>query len=104
MEKIIVYWRDIPSQVIVKRGRTKGKALLNPRFQNAIDRAAMRARKHDDDAYMKEWRRVKSFLMNTADAQQAADMEAQQLEAAYPDERLKALIRNHGLAENHDAI
>ena len=62
MEKIIVYWRDIPSQVIVKKGREKGKSLLNPRFQEAIDRAAMRARKHDSDAYMNEWKRVKSIL------------------------------------------
>ncbi|MYH70216.1 MAG: hypothetical protein F4147_09005 [Gammaproteobacteria bacterium] len=100
MEKIIVYWRDIPSQVIVKQGRKKGKVLLNPRFQNAIDRAAMRARKQDSDAYMKEWKRVKSVMANEQDPQQAALHEAQRIEAAYPDERLVGLIRNHGLAEN----
>ena len=100
MEKIIVYWRDIPSQVIVKQGRKKGKVLLNPRFQNAIDRAAMRARKQDSDAYMKEWKRVKSVLANEQDPQQAALHEAQRIEAAYSDDRLVGLIRNHGLAEN----
>lgn len=100
MEKIIVYWRDIPSQVIVKQGRKKGKALLNPRFQNAIDRAAMRARKQDSDSYMKEWKRIKSVMANAQDPQQAADLEAQQIEAAYSDERLVELIRNHGLAED----
>ena len=98
MEKIIVYWRDIPSQVIVKRGRNKGKALLPPRFQNAIDRAAMRARKRDDDSYMKEWKRVRSVMANAQDLQHAALLEAQRIEAAYPDERLAGLIRNHGLA------
>ena len=95
-----MYWRDIPSQVIVKQGRKKGKVLLNPRFQNAIDRAAMRARKQDSDAYMKEWKRVKSVMANEQDPQQAALHEAQRIEAAYPDERLVGLIRNHGLAEN----
>ena len=100
MEKIIVYWRDIPSQVIVKQGRKKGKALLDPRFQDAIDRAAMRARKQDSDSYMKEWKRVKSVLADAQDPQQAAYLEAQQIEAAYSDERLAGLIRKHGRAED----
>ena len=100
MEKIIVYWRDIPSQVIVKQGRKKGKVLLNPRFQNAIDRAAMRARKQDSDAYMKEWKRIKSVMANEPDPQQTALLEAQRIEAAYSEERLLELIRNHGLADN----
>ena len=98
MEKIIIYWRDIPSQVIVKKGRLKEKALLKPRFQNAIDRAAMRARKHDSDAYMDEWNRVKSPLEDGDDLQTIVQREAQQIEAAYPDERLLQLIKNHGLA------
>ncbi len=97
MEKIIVYWRDIPSQVIVKKGRKKGKALLSPRFQDAIDRAAMRARKHDSDAYMSEWERVKSSLEGEDDLQTIAQREAQQIETAYPDERLLQLIKNHGM-------
>ena len=98
MEKIIVYWRDIPAQVIVRKGRLKEKVLLKPRFQEAIDRAAMRARKHDSGAYMDEWRRVKSPLEGVEHLQTLAHREAQQLEAAYPDERLLQLIKNHGLA------
>lgn len=97
VEKIIVYWRDIPSQVIVKKGRKKGKALLNPRFQQAIDRAAMRAGKHDDDAYMNEWTRVKSIEEGDDDPQIIARREALQLEAAYSEERLLKLVKNHGL-------
>ena len=97
MEKIIVYWRDIPSQVIVKKGRLKEKVLLDPRFQDAIDRAAMRARKHDSDAYMDEWKRVKSPLVDADDLHTIVRREARQIEAAYPDERLLQLIRNHGL-------
>ena len=98
MEKIIVYWRDIPSQVIVKKGRNKEKALLNPRFQEAIDRAAMRARKHDSDAYMGEWQRVRSILEDADDLKTVVRREAQRIDAAYPDDRLLQLIKNHGVA------
>ena len=97
MEKIIVYWRDIPSQVIVKKGRHRDKVLLGQRFQNAIDRAAMRARKLDSDAYMGEWKREKSALEDAADLGTAVRRAAQQIEAAYPDERLLRLVKNHGL-------
>ena len=56
--KILVYWRDIPAQVIVQSGRKREKILLSSRFQKAIDRAAMRAGKGSSDAYLSEWRRV----------------------------------------------
>ena len=97
-QKILVCWRDIPAQVVVKQGRKRGKAALSERFQQAIDRAAMRARKQDSDAYMDEWRRVTSSLEPAEDLQTLAEQAAQALEAAYPDERLLQLIRNHGRA------
>ena len=53
----IVYWRDIPAQVIVKKGRESAKRHLGERFEQAIDRAAMRANLRDTDAYLGEWRR-----------------------------------------------
>lgn len=103
MEKIVVSWRDIPSQVIVKNGRKRAKALLSPRFQQAVDRAAMRARKHSEDAYMSEWERNRSGLepgcAGQASLQGLADAIAQEIERAYSDERLLALIKNHGLTE-----
>ena len=34
---IIISWRDIPSQVVVKRGRETSKVMLSARFQE-IDR------------------------------------------------------------------
>ena len=40
---IIVYWRDIPAQVIVKKGRQNAKRELQLRFTEAIDMAAMRS-------------------------------------------------------------
>jgi len=53
----ILYWRDIPSQVIVKSGRSSAKRELSERFIRAIDAAAMHAGAKSDDAYLAEWRR-----------------------------------------------
>ncbi len=94
-------WRDIPSQIIVRQGRRRAKVLLSPRFQNAIDRAAMRAKKRSADAYISEWERD-PIRPETDDAaatnlQAVADRLAEQIETDYSDERLLALIRNHGL-------
>ena len=55
---IIISWRDIPAQVIVKRGRETAKVQLSARFQEAVDRAAMRAGKGSSDAYLADWRRT----------------------------------------------
>jgi hypothetical protein len=53
-----VYWRDIPAQVIVGKGRRGAKAPLPERFEQAIDRVAMKIGAKDEDAYLGEWRRV----------------------------------------------
>lgn len=99
IKKIIVYWRDIPSQVIVQRGRTREKSMLSSRFQEAIDRAAMRAGKGSSDAYIAEWRRETTRCDADADLKQLADQEAAVLESGFSDERLLDLIRNHGAAD-----
>ena len=92
-------WRDIPSQIIVKQGRKRAKVLLSARFQNAIDRAAMRAKKHTADAYISEWQRdpiVPGAEDGAMDLQAVADRLAEGIEVGYPDARLLTLIRNHG--------
>jgi len=50
-KKTIIYWRDIPSQVVVKQGRTSAKKQLTKRFMVAIDRAAMRAGRQGSTEY-----------------------------------------------------
>jgi hypothetical protein len=98
VKKIFVYWRDIPSQVIVQRGRKREKAMLSARFQEAIDRAAMRAGKGSSDAYIAEWRR--ETVRDSSDDGLAgiAQREAARIEAEFSDERLHQLIRLHGSA------
>ena len=102
MDALLVRWRDIPSQIIVKQGRRRAKVLLSARFQSAIDRAAMRAKKHTADAYISEWERdaIKpEAYEGTADLQAIADGLAEGIETDYSDDRLLTLIRNHGLKE-----
>ena len=101
---ILIFWKDIPAQVIVQRGRTREKAVLSQRFHEAIDRAAMRAGKGSSDAYIAEWRREASQLETNDDLKDIAANEISRLEAEYPDERLLKLIRNHGSDDSHGAI
>ena len=92
----IVYWRDIPAQVIVKAGRKSAKRQLPERFEQAIDRAAMKARLRDTDSYLAEWRRSAPVGCGE-DLEAEAEAAAWRLDAEYPDERLASLIRNGGL-------
>lgn len=95
-KKTLVYWRDIPAQIVVQEGRKREKLMLSSRFQKAIDRAAMRAGKGSSDAYLSEWRRESSVVEVTSDAKATVAEEAQRFEEEYSDERLLQLIRNHG--------
>ncbi|MCP5039246.1 MAG: hypothetical protein GY945_16765 [Rhodobacteraceae bacterium] len=91
----IVYWRDIPAQVIVGKGRRGAKAPLSQRFEQAIDRAAMKAGAQDADAYLAEWRKARPFAAE-GEQNEVVTREAARLEAEYDQERLKTLIDNDG--------
>ncbi|MEM8993057.1 MAG: virulence factor [Pseudomonadota bacterium] len=94
----IVYWRDIPAQVIVGKGRRASKVQLPERFEQAIDRCAMRVGARDDDAYLSEWRRVDAGEVE-GDEAEVASSTAAGLDTEYDRERIKALIANDGWAE-----
>ncbi len=98
VKTILIYWRDIPAQVIVQRGRKREKAQLSSRFLEAIDRAAMRAGKGSSDAYLSEWRRESSSLESDAELCELAEKETSRVESEFSDELLLQLIRNHGSA------
>jgi len=93
----IVYWRDIPAQVIVGKGRRGAKVQLPERFEQAIDRAAMKIGASDTDSYLAEWRKATPYDVE-GDAQDVCTAEAARIEAEYDKERLKALIDNEGWA------
>ncbi|CUJ94563.1 virulence factor [Shimia thalassica] len=91
----IVYWRDIPAQVIVGKGRRGAKVQLTERFEQAIDRAAMKIGAKDADAYLAEWRKATPYPVE-GEAADVVAAEAARLEAEYDQARLKALIDNEG--------
>ena len=93
---IIISWRDIPAQVICKRGRETAKVQLSPRFQEAGDRAAMRAGKGSSAAYLADWKRSDPRPCGE-DLQAEVAAEAAKIEARYTDEDLERLIRAKGL-------
>ena len=92
---ITIYWRDIPSQVIYKLGREKYKKQLNPKFETAIDRAAMRAGKGSSDAYMSEWRRETVAMQGNP--QELVDNLVNELENQFTDEVLEKTIKAKGI-------
>lgn len=93
----VIWWRDIPAQVVAKDGRRSAKVMLHRRFQVAIDRAAVRSGRKEMNAYIAEWRREGRRCGDDLDAE--VRTEAARLEADYPNERLKRLYENGGLAE-----
>jgi hypothetical protein len=53
----VTYWRELPSLVTVRDGDDLTKSPLPPRFQEAIDEAAMRLGDTGSDAYLAGWTR-----------------------------------------------
>ena len=95
--RVVLYWRDIPAQVIVSEGRRREKRELPERFIQAIDRAAMRAGLRDSDGYLGEWRRAEPVPCGD-DLPAEADAAAAAIEAEFDDARLAELSRNEGRA------
>ncbi len=94
-DRIVVYWRDIPAQVIVKSGRKAAKRELPERFVQAIDASAMRTGARDTDAYLAEWRRGAPEPCGD-DLEAEADSALARLENEYGRDRLRQLVDNGG--------
>ena len=92
----VIWWRDIPAQVLAREGRRASKVQLHPRFQVAIDKAASRAGKRAYNDYIEEWRKVARDCGEDLEAEVNAEVE--RLEAAYDRHRLAELIQSGGLA------
>ena len=94
-DRIIVYWRDIPAQVIVKQGRKTAKRELSLRFTEAIDMCAMRSGAAGTEDYLAEWRKAEPTTVSD-DLEAEADKAAGELEAAYGRDRLVTLVKAGG--------
>lgn len=97
-EVTVVYWRDIPAQVIVGKGRRGAKVQLPERFEQAIDRCAMKIGAKDADAYLAEWRKAPPYEVD-GEQEDVARAEAARLDAEFDTARLKALIDAEGWAK-----
>ncbi|HZM73910.1 MAG TPA: virulence factor [Candidatus Polarisedimenticolia bacterium] len=91
----VIWWRDIPAQVIAKDRRQAHKVVLHPRFQVAIDKAAMKAGLKAASDYIGEWRREAQACGDDLEA--IANAEATRLETHYTKDVLARLIAAGGL-------
>ena len=103
MAKItIVYWRDIPAQIIAEQGRGRNrkqfKIELGKKFIVSIDSAAMKSGAEGSDDYLNDWRRS-----DPEEISDNLDLEANKLkkeiEEKYSNSKLKELISNGGFEE-----
>jgi hypothetical protein len=92
----VIWWRDIPAQVLARDGRRASKVVLHPRFQVAIDKAASRAGKRAYGEYIEEWHKVARGCGDDLEAE--VDAEVERLEAEYDKHRLAELIQSGGVA------
>lgn len=95
---IVVYWRDIPAQVIVRKGRQTARRELPLRFTEAIDMCAMRTGAGDTDTYLAEWRKADPLPVGD-DLEAEADKAASELDAKYDRDNLVALVKAGGRAD-----
>ena len=102
MAKLIsIYWRDIPAQVVGRKGRTNFKKELEPRFLKSIDRAAMRAGRGSSDAYLAGWRRETEIV--SGDIEALVIERVAQLENEFDDEYLESVVKAGGVAGDKEA-
>lgn len=98
-EKIILYWRDIPAEIIVREGRrNRVTRELDRRFMVAIDKAAMNSGAGDDDAYLAGWRKSAPRPCGT-DLTAQADKACIEINEKYPTQRLAGLAARGGFEE-----
>lgn len=93
----IVYWRDIPGQVVIREGRRSQRLRLPLRFMKAIERAGYRLKKKQQDALFEPWHDVPQSF--DGDINEQAAQLVQQLEERYTDDVLETLIRASGVDE-----
>lgn len=97
----IVYWRDIPGQVVIRKAGRSTRIRLSARFMRAIERAGYRLKKKQQDALFEPWHDVTHPFDGDVNLQ--ARQLVQQLEERYTDTVLETLIRANGVDETRGA-
>jgi hypothetical protein len=94
-EITIVFWRDIPAQIIAGSGRRGVRKPLPERFEQAIDRCAMKVGARTSDDYLAQWRKVDIGTREGSD-DAAAEAELARVLLDYDAAALARLIANDG--------
>jgi len=94
---VYIFWRDIPAQFIVGKGRQAKKVKLPDRFEKAIDKCAMKLNFTDTDSYLKEWRKT-SPIYCEGSLEAIIGMENKRFEVNYNNKKLNQLIENGGIS------
>jgi hypothetical protein len=90
----IVYWFDIPGQVVAREGRRSRRYRLSAKFSRAIERASYRVKKQGEDGLFDPWHSVPQSY--DGELSLAAQGLVARLEREYDDQRLDHLVRGSG--------
>ena len=98
---VTIWWRDLPMQVIARDRREAHKVVLHPRFQVAVDRAAIKAGKKSASDYVEEMRREARACGDDLVAEATA--ESERLEARYTRDVLARIVAAGGIDSERPA-
>ena len=96
MKLIVIKWRDIPTQVMIKKSRKEvEKIQLDNRFMEAVDSAATIADATDTDAYILDWHN-EIIEIPDGDLKEQVTSKAVELESAFTQNVLLDYVNNGG--------
>jgi hypothetical protein len=87
----VTRWRELPSMVTAREGDETAKVQLAPRFQEAIDEAAMRLGDTGATDYLEGWARTPWTGAEGAPAE-VLDRVTAELDAEWPAEKIAAYL------------
>jgi len=91
----VTRWRDLPSMLVVRADDETVKSELAPRFQEAIDEAAMRLGDTGADDYLAGWERS-PWTEADGMPSEVLDRVAAELDAEWPADRIAAYLDELG--------
>jgi len=89
----VLYWYHIPSVVEAREKEIVHKEMLSSRFQELIDRVAMKRRLNGTDAYLEGWRKGRTKIREGSADEIAKDI-ALELEEQYEEIAAKDLDKS----------
>ena len=96
MKLTIIKWRDIPTQVMIKKSRREvEKVQLDNRFMEAVDSAATVGESTDSDAYLTDWHNEVTEIED-GDLKEPVEKKVEELESEFTDEILLSYVNNSG--------